>query len=76
MSLEDLIEPAIDHRSINGLRLISEREKRGLEAYQVAKECGWTPQYQCQLEAPGKRDIPTKNANRIIQALSQFSEIK
>lgn len=72
MSLEDLIEPSDFHRRINGTQLTIEREKRGLNQFQLATECGWSQPYQSQLEAPGWHEIPKEHADKIIMILASF----
>ena len=67
-----LITPSTSHRSINGAELCKAREEIGLSQAAFASECGYSQQYQQQIEAPGLHEIKTAKAEQILAVLEKY----
>ena len=67
-----LIIPSTEHKTINGLLLSAEREKIGLSQAAFAAECGYSQQYQQQLESSGLHEITSARAERILYVLEKY----
>ncbi len=61
------IRPVID-----GTELVEVREKAGLNQGQFAEICGWSPQWQSQLEIPGEHKISPETGARLKEVISQI----
>lgn len=71
---EKLITPSRYHRTLDGTVLAAMREEAGLTQAEFAKKCGWSQQFQSQIEAPKVHEISTLKAEtvqNILVALSQ-----
>jgi transcriptional regulator with XRE-family HTH domain len=66
-----LVSPSRYHRTLNGLVLLSAREAKGMSQEQFARACGWSQQYQSQLEADKLHEV---HVDVIIKILSVLYE--
>lgn len=66
--------PSIEHKTIDGSVLSTEREKTGLSQAAFASECGHSQQFQQQLEAPGLHEITSARAERILYFLEKYKQ--
>ena len=62
------------HRTLNGIELCKLRERLKLSQSSFADLCGWSRQYQSQLESPGTHEITVETANKIL-AVSKNASI-
>lgn len=65
-----LIKPSIYHRTLNGIELVKRREAAGLTQAEFAGRCGWSQQFQSQIEAPKEHEVCVDVANKIIQVIT------
>lgn len=63
------------HRTLNGFALIAEREKYGLNQWQLARECGWSPQFQSRLEGAKKAEVHISIIKKIEEVFKKFTII-
>jgi len=73
MDIDSIIFPAKYHRSLNGFALAEARQVAGLSQEGFAKACGWSQQYQAQLEH-GDNEIWLVTAETIIKVLKECSK--
>ena len=69
--MEDLIKPAKYHRTIDGTELAKAREKTGMSQAEFAARCGWSQQFQSQLEYPEEKLITVEKAEKIMEILGK-----
>lgn len=67
-----LITLSSEHRTIDGEVLSAEREKIGLSQAAFASECGYSQQYQQQIETSGLHEIKTAKAEQILAILEKY----
>jgi len=72
-NIDEIIFPAKYHRSLNGFALAEARQVAGLSQEGFAKACGWSQQYQAQLEH-GDNEIWLVTAEMIIKVLKECSK--
>ena len=69
---QKLITASKYHRTLNGMVLVRLREAIGISQADFAEYCGWSQQYQAQLESPGETEIPTYSATLIAALLKEY----
>jgi len=67
-----LMKPSIDHYTIEGVVLCSERETTGLSQAAFTEECGHSQQYQQQIETPGSHRIRSVKAEQILAVIGKY----
>jgi transcriptional regulator with XRE-family HTH domain len=64
--------PSTEHKTIDGSVLSAEREKTGLSQAAFASECGYSQQYQQQLETSGRHEITSAKAEQILAVPEKY----
>lgn len=63
--MAELVRPSESHFVLDGTELVKARERLGLSQGDFADGCGWTQQYQSQLESPEEHEISLETAKKI-----------
>ena len=69
-----LIMPSMEHKTIDGTVLSSEREMIGLSQAAFAAECEHSQQFQQQLEGQGSHEIRSAKADQILTVLEKYKQ--
>jgi transcriptional regulator with XRE-family HTH domain len=70
LNIDDIIKPAKFHRTLDGFALA---QARGVPQKEFAEKCGWSQQYQAQLEH-GENEISLATAETITRVLTELNE--
>ena len=73
---QKVIGPSMFHRTVDGMELVKAREGLFINQQVFAHRCGWSKQYQSQIEAPGSHEITLDTAKLIEKAIAKKSEIE
>lgn len=68
-----LITASKYHRTVDGTELVKAREGLLLNQGAFGLRCGWSQQFQSQLEA-GENEITSEEAAKIMQAIYYYEE--
>lgn len=74
--VRSMSKPAVHYRHVFGLDIMRARESTGLNQAEFADQCGWSQQYQQQLERPVDYDVRTVTVTVVTKKAVELLKIK
>jgi transcriptional regulator with XRE-family HTH domain len=68
-----VVGPSAERRSVNGDAVSKIRGMMKISQAEFAEFCGWSQQYQCGLERPGRHERSKETADKIIEAFDHYA---
>lgn len=74
IKFDGVVGPSVWHRTIDGDKLVAARNRLGMSQKAFAEACGYSQQFQQQIERPGSWEVTTQMAQKIEDVLRRKKE--